>query len=199
MGQIYLFAAVVGGVLFIVQFILMLVGLGDFEADGGDFDGGDGADLSDLDADIEARGVASFGQISFRTLVAFFMFFGLGGMWAESVEASPLITIMSALGSGLFAFYVVSWVMRKFDSMTSSGNVDVRNAVGSRGKVYVPVAGVRGGTGKITITVQGRTMQINAVTDGEALATGVPCTVTGVLDRETLVIESLVVEENANA
>lgn len=198
MGQIYLFTAVVGGALFVVQFVLTLIGMGDFEGDGGDFDGGD-ADLSNFDGDIEGPGIASFGQISFRTLVAFFMFFGLGGLWAESIGSSPTISILSALAGGLFAFYCVSWVMRKFASMSSSGNIDIRNAIGSRGKVYLPVAASRGGTGKITITVQGRTMQIGAVTDGSALTTGVPCTVTGVLDRETLVIESLVAEGSTHA
>ncbi|MFT7620085.1 MAG: hypothetical protein ACI97A_003742 [Planctomycetota bacterium] len=202
MDKIYLFTAVVGGALFIIQFVMMLIGMGNLDADGGDVDLGDSDGVAidgDMEADGDGDGLATFGQISFRTLVAFFMFFGLGGLWAESVGSSPTITIMAALGGGLFAFYVVSWVMRKFASLTSSGNIDIRNAVGVRGRVYLPVEAERGGMGKITITVQGRTVQIGAVTDGGALSTGVPCTVTGVLDRETLVIKSLVEEESVNA
>lgn len=200
MTQVYFFCAVVGGILFLIQFVLMILGMGDLEADGGDFDGID----SDFGAEGAAEsggdphGAATFGQISIRTLVAFFLFFGLAGMWSESTGASSMTTIFTALGGGLFAFYGVSWVMRKFAQLSTSGNIDIRNAVGTRGRVYIKVPASRGGTGKVTLTVQQRTVQINAVTDGATLASGEHCQITGVQDRETLVIESLVEEEVQN-
>ena len=203
MSQIYFFMAVVGGILLVIQFVMLLVGLGHFEMDAdvdfADGDGGFAGGELELDPHADGHGVATFGQISFRTLVAFATFFGLGGMWAESRGSSAPITSLTALAGGLLAFYLVGFVMRKFAQFSSSGNIDIQNAVGERGRIYIPIPAARGGAGKVTLTVQERTVQIKAVTDGDALKTGALCEITGVHDQETLIVSPVEEEGNIHA
>lgn len=200
MSEVYFFAAVVGGIFLVIQFLMMMFGLGEVEADGGmDFGSGAETDFdagADADVDVDGQGIASFGQISFKTLVAFFAFFGLGGMWSESSGMAPALSLGSALIAGLGAFYLVSFVMRKFAQLNSQGNTDLNNALGERAQVYIPVPGNRHGAGKVTVTIQKRTLQVKAVTDGEAMKTGEVCQITDVLDSETLVVASLEEEKN---
>lgn len=54
--------------------------------------------------------------------------------------------------------------------MQESGNLDTRNAVGQTGEVYVPIPA--DGRGKVTLVVQDRFMEMDAVCPAGALKTG---------------------------
>ena len=76
--------------------------------------------------------------------------------------------------------------------MQQSGNIDVfKSAVGCEGTVYLTIPAERKGLGKVQITINNAIREYDALTDGEALQTGVPITVTEVLNDHTLVVEPL--------
>jgi len=203
MEQFYLLCAILGGTVFAGQFLLSVVGLaGDHELSGdsgGDhFDGGgdhaDGGGHDGTGGDDHHGGAAGHQSanswfirvLSLRTVVAGLTFFGLGGLAANSSGASPLGSLAVAAVCGFAALYVVGWAMRTLMRLRSDGTVHIENAVGQPAVVYLTIPGHRAGKGKITVTVQNRTMEYEAETEHETLATGATVQVVAVSGPETV-------------
>ena len=86
----------------------------------------------------------------------------------------------------------LAYLMRAIYSLQSSGNMDYGNAIGKVGQVYIPIpAGGKAG-GKITLTVQEKLTECEAISVGEtALPTGSYVRVTAVGEGGVLVVEPL--------
>jgi hypothetical protein len=80
----------------------------------------------------------------------------------------------------------VHWMMRTLYNLRASGNVRIDRAVGCAGTVYLNVPGQRGGTGKIHLNLQNRTMEYQALTAGDALPTGANIVIVGVVNSDTV-------------
>jgi membrane protein implicated in regulation of membrane protease activity len=166
---VYLYCAWIGCTLIVVQVGLQLFGLGgdtdtDFHADANvDFDG-DGA--------VEGHGNAFFGVFSFKALSAFTGFFGLTGLSLLGRGYGQGARIVMSSAAGLASMLVVAWLMRGLSRLGQSGTLNLNNAVGQTGAVYLRIPGGRAGTGKVTVEVQGRSIEILAMTEGDELATG---------------------------
>ncbi len=197
METLYLVCAVAGGTFLGLQVLLLLVGIG---GEGGDFDaGGDvdvdvsaDADLGDYDVDSGegASGAASaeaFQIISTKTLIAFFTFFGLGGMLGADIEMTTVPRLFLAIGCGLVAVFVVAYLWSMLFKLQSRGNVDVRRAIGMTGRTYLRIPASGQGHGKVALTVQGRTLELRAETTGDAeIPTGTQVKVVKLLGEETV-------------
>jgi len=203
MEQFYQLCAILGGTIFLGQFVLSLVGLtGDHELTGdssGDhFDGGgDHADGSSHDAtDGDSHHGTSAGHesanswfirvLSVRTVVAGLTFFGLGGLTANAAGARPFGSLTVAAVCGLAALYIVGWAMRTLMRLRSDGTVRIENVVGQPAVVYLTIPGHRGGKGKITVTVQNRTMEYEAESEHETLPTGAMVQIVAISGPETV-------------
>lgn len=183
MTAIYLGSAIVGGGLLLLQMAMSLLG--------GEHDGGGGDVAHDFHAgDTADHGSGGMG-FSFRAVVAFLTFFGIGGMGALQAGLGSLPTLAIALGAGSLAFWLIGLALSSFNKLRSSGNVDVHNAVGVEGKVYLTVPAGGAGEGAVTVAVQGRIQQFKAITKGRELKTGALCRVVAVRSSDTLEIESV--------
>ncbi len=175
---------------------------GGFDADhaagGHDFDhGGDGA--GDAHGDHTTDGDhhtqhghaanALFRVLTFRTVVAAITFFGLAGLAGSSSTLSANVTLVVAVASGLAALYVVHKLMGLFTSLGASGTVYVEQAIGATGTVYLPVPAAKTGVGKVTVAVQSRTMEYQAVTEHDALPTGAKVVVVDTIGRDTVEVQ----------
>lgn len=184
MQSIYLGSALVGGGLLLLQMAMSLLG------GGHDGDVTPETDLSaDLGADVD-HGGGGIG-FSFRAVVAFLTFFGIGGMACVKAGFSMLPTLGVALLSGSLAFWLIGLALSAFRHLRSSGNLDIRNAVGVEGKVYLSVPAGGTGEGAVTIEIQGRSLQFKALTKGRELKTGALCRVLAVRSGDTLEVESV--------
>ena len=175
---IFLGSAAVGGLLLLVQVVLSLLG--------GDADG-DVPDGVDGHADV----LESQGTVSFRTVVAFLTFFGIGGMAADSAGLGPMASSLLAVLSGSLAFWLMALALAQLHRLRSSGNVDVKNAFGVEGKVYLTIPAERSGVGRVTLPIQGRTNQFLAITRGRRLETGALCRVVAIHAGDTVEVEPL--------
>ncbi|HEO70032.1 MAG TPA: hypothetical protein ENN80_02140 [Candidatus Hydrogenedentes bacterium] len=190
MTTVYLVCAIVGGVLLLCQLAMMLLGLaGDHDFDDGahDVDAGEHG-AHPVDADYHDTSMF-FQLLSFRSLVAAVTFFGLAGMAATEAGWPTYPVLLSAVGAGVLAMIIVAWLMRLLYSLRAEGNVHIENAVGMPGSVYLTVPSHREGAGKVTVTVQNRTMEFEAFTNEEKLPTGTSVVVTGVIAPNTLEVE----------
>lgn len=179
MDTVFLICAVLGGALMLFQLIAGLIGFG------GDHD--TDHDIGhDHDTGHEHSGNWFLGLLSVRAVTASLTFFGLGGMVAlkSSVEELPALGI--AIGAGFAALYLVAQLMRSLSKMKADGTARVTRAVGQTGTVYLRVPGSKTGPGKVQVNVQNRTVEYQAVTAGDELATGTPIRVVAIVSADTV-------------
>lgn len=214
MDTIFTIAALVGGTVLAFQFVLMLFGVGDHGGDVSGIDHGDlslGGDVSHahhIAGDLTGGEIATeqgawhdaadvdlghpdatwfYEMLSLRTLSAAATFFGLAGRTALVYGYTPLQAFVAASLSGAAALYGVYWLFKQVYRLQNSGNENVRNAIGVSATVYVPIAGKRAGTGKVTFRMQNRLVEYLAVTDDEErLKTGEKVVVVAVVNSETV-------------
>lgn len=182
---VYFWAALIGCTLLVIQVILQVIGLG------GEHDMDISPD-SDVDAGIDgdpAHGTSGnifFGILSFKTLVAFAAIFGLTGLSLEKSDVGGFNRMAISAVAGLVAMVIVAYMMRALYNLGSSGSLVIRNAIGHEGEVYLRIPGGGEGRGKVTVEIQGRTVELPAVTDGEGIGTGKIVKVVDVAGGDTL-------------
>ena len=199
LDMIFLITAVGGGTIMLVQVALTLLGLDDGDGHGDigahHIDGGDG--------DVDAGGALSHGDagshlfdvLSFRSLVGAATFFGLAGKAALSAGMSDFASVAMATLAGVAALYGVYWIMRQIYRLQTSGNEDIRNAIGKRAHVIVAIPAARSGAGKVHIRMQNRLIEYRAVTgDGESLRSGTEVAVLDCIGSDTLEVTRAAVE-----
>lgn len=159
--HIYLWIGVVATVFLIIQIILMC-----FTSFGGDVDiDGDG----DIDVDVDS-GVSIF---TVKSLTAFFAVGSWCGLLTCSLASESLqwLSVIIALATGGAAMSVVIILLRAMAKMQYNGTMQPETLVGKQATVYISIPAERSGRGKITLTAQGRYMELDAMTDGEKLFT----------------------------
>ena len=177
--KIYLACAVFGGGFFVLRTILMLTGIGDTDSDvdadavdfdHGSFDHGDHAD--DIDHGEHGHGDSGLKLLTIQGLTAFVMMFGLTGFAvSRSSVLGSVLTIAIGLLVGLFAMWLVARGFALMRSLQSSGTMRPYDAIGEEGTVYLTIPA--DGVGKIQVTISGRLMVVDAVSqDKVQLKTG---------------------------
>ncbi len=178
--SIYQWMAIVGCTILAIQIVLQLIGL-DSEADievDGDVD-------IDVDGDLDL-GNWFFGFLSLKAMVAFVGIFGLTGLSLMDAHLSAGMRLLYSFLAGCVAVVVVGMMMKMLHSLGESGTVEITNALGRQGSVYLSIPASGSGRGKITIEIQGRTIELAAVTDGDELTTGRMIQVVEVMGDETV-------------
>lgn len=179
MERVFIVCAALGGCLFVARMVLMFIsGLGH-----GDITGGGDADAGGAGHDLGGSGDAhhgggatdsdvSFKALSFQGLTAFFMMFGLVG-WAmirESQYSAP-VSALAAAAAGLGTVWLLKFLFESAGRLQSSGTLNLNNALGQEGTVYLTIR--PGQVGKIQITVQNRMETLDATTEQtEEIKTG---------------------------
>ena len=159
---IFASSAVLGGVLFLLWFALMMIG--GIAADV--FDGIFGTDFDAMGAD------ASFKALTFQGIMAFMMFFGLGGLYVlegDSDQTSLAIVVGSV--TGFASMYGTGKLFQLFVSLQSDGTIDMDDSIGSVGTIYLRIP--EGGIGQIQVESGNAMRTYNAKSeDGQGMATG---------------------------
>ncbi|MBN9118094.1 MAG: hypothetical protein J0I06_02835 [Planctomycetes bacterium] len=171
MDTVFLVCAILGATLLACEIVAGMLGFGhDHDMDtGGDADADHG--------DGHGHGNSLFGMLTVRTVTAAVLFFGLGGLTARYYGLEETSAFGLALGAGALALYLV-------------GTARIDRAVGTTGTVYLRVPGARGGSGKVHLMLQNRTVECLAVTAGDELPTGRPIKVVAVVNSDTVEVEA---------
>ena len=185
---VYLTCAIAGGTLLACQLLLGVLGLGDHHDAAGDHD------LHDAGGHDAHGGHGHdnhhswlVGVLTFRSLVAALTFFGLAGLAATvNFNQEPPLSLAIALVAGVGALFGVAWLMRSLHRLKSDGTVRIERAVGQNGTVYLTIPGQKGGVGKVTLSLQNRTVEYQAITSHQQLPTGSKVVVTAVLGPDTV-------------
>ena len=191
----YLGCAGVGGGLFILRSIMMIVGMG-----GDDHHDGDAGAHDDCGADAHHDGEGSpahdFRMVSLHSLTAFTLLFGLTGFLmthnnaaAEKQPwfASPWFAGAVAAAVGLVTMFIIAKIFQGSRKLQSDGTIYPRHAAGAEGSVYLAIR--PGEIGKVQITVRGALKVFDARANDPAatLKTGDPVKV--VATGDVMVVE----------
>lgn len=171
---LYIGCSVVGGAVLSLQMLLLFFG-GDADIDADGFeDSGDGMNL-----------------LSIRSFASFLTLFGLFGWWGSVADWGPARTLASAGAAGLLMMVAVGWMLASLKGLQSVGNVDPRNAVGKTVRVYLRVPAEHSGKGKVTVSIQSRSLQFDAVTKGPELPTGSDARIVDMTTQDTFEVVAL--------
>lgn len=157
---------------------------------------GDVSDISDLSADApdgsEINVHGSYSSLQLFTVQGIVAFLAVSGWVSIAALSSGLPSagaIPLGLVAGFFAMYGIAKLVQISKKLTENGTIDFRNAIGENATVYIPIPPAGEGEGKVTLTLQGRFMECNAVSnEKELLKTGTVVRVTD-LNGEVLVVE----------
>lgn len=181
LDQAFAVAALIGGVVFVVQLVLMLVGVGGADADGPGMEVSH--DVAHADSDV------AFQILSVQGITAFVMVFGFAGFAmsrGSGFGAFPSLGV--ALVAGVGAMWLVAKTFALFRKMQSSGTLNLNNAVGQTGRIYLSVK--PDAPGKIEVAVQGRLQIFDATSEtGEALPTDTRVVVVRVESQNVMVVK----------
>jgi membrane protein implicated in regulation of membrane protease activity len=196
--KVFFISAILGGAIFVVRLILFFIGMGhhDVDADTG-FEGdvghmGEaGHDVGDAHGDLHghtAETESSFKFISLQSITAFFMMFGLVGLALSRQSKWPAtLSVFGAVAAGFFSVWVMGKLLSAMARLQSEGTLDIRNAIGQEGTVYLRIPAT--GKGVIQITVQDSLRELTAVSqDKTEIKTGERVVVEDVTGGNILVV-----------
>jgi hypothetical protein len=193
-GQIMACAAIPMTVVMFLQLILMIIGVGfGGEADGGVDDGGIDTTAETTPPDSKGYGTPStFKLFTIRGIVAFFALGGWAGLAALAAGLHPFWAIQISLFTGVCALMLAAIVIRLALRMQTSGNLNINNAVAKTGDVYIRVPAGRSEKGKVTLLLQERFVELDAVTDSDTdILPETKVEVLSIADGDTLVVRSV--------
>lgn len=176
--QVFWFIAIIFSVLFFIQFVLLLIGTDPDTADVG-MDG----DPSSFEHEFSA--------LSVRSIIAFFTFFGWTGVLTLNNGLSPGLAVLFAAIAGLASMFVVAYMIYKFAQLEQSGTLNLYNALDKPGEVYLTIPANGNGKGKVHLLVEGRVRELDAVTQGDVLTTGMKIKVIEIMDGNVLKVEPI--------
>lgn len=204
--QIFAYIAIPATMILILQTLLLLFGLGDHDADtdhdisfdhdgtpdGMSFDGhipNDGI-FGDDHPDAVFHGDSGLRLFTLRGIIAFFAVAGWTGLALLRGNMTATPAVLLAFLAGTLAMILVAMALRWFYKSQNNGNMDLHNALGLSGTVYITVPPSRLEQGKVNIMLQGQYTELSAVTDDETpIATGTEITVVGISGVNTLVVK----------
>ncbi len=179
--RIYFCIGLAATLVLILQIITMLFGLGETDT-GVDLDG-------DGEPDINVDTGDGFTLFSVRGVIAFFAIGGwVGYIFAETNTA---LAIVLSVVAGSLALVAMAFIMRGIMKMRSDGNIDIKRAVGKIADVYLTVPAKDNGNGKVTLTLEERFVELNAIqNENTPLTTGTKVKITGV-SGDCVIVEKI--------
>lgn len=163
LGYFFIICAIAGGTLFIGQFLLSLFGLGEHSHD---------VCIVHDHGDVHADSSWLFSLFSLRALIAALTVFGLAGLAAQAGEFRPMTELVVACCAGAAALFGAGLLLHTINKMDTEGTLDLHNAIGSSGTVYLTVPAGKTGAGKVTLVVQNRSVECRAISAEGELPTG---------------------------
>ena len=173
--SLYWFCALAGSGLFIIQFILTFIGLGE----------------QDLD-DTNHSDAGKVKWLSRQALVGFLMMFGWTALTChKEFNLTGINALAISLAMGLVAILISGFIFRLAKKLQSPGNVfRITDTIGKEGHTYSRIP--QGGIGKISISLNDLTQEIDAIAQNrEEIPSFTRIKIINILDTNTVIIEKI--------
>lgn len=196
-AKVYFGIALASSLILVVQMLLSLLGAAHHGVDAdvsGDVDLDGSWDVShelaaDHDSGHALSGTGGLAYFSLNSITAFLCLFGWTGFALTRGGVWGFATLVVAMAAGSAALVSVAYMLRFFCRMSISGNVDIRDAIGEVGTVYLVIPQGVNVSGAVNVTVGEALREFKAVAeDGSEIKTGTKVKITGALDPRTLIV-----------
>ncbi len=153
--------AIIGTALFLLSTLMTFIG-----------------SSTDVDVDIDNDGAidihhdtgfADLKIFSAKTIIAFVMFVGWGGI----VFGNTVYGFIGAFALGIFMMFVTAYLIVLILKLQESGNINDEAFVGLTGIVYMTIPGDRAHEGKVQVTTKSGIREVAALAD-KKIETGTP-------------------------
>lgn len=152
------------------------------------------SDISDINIDINGDSAdvsGPFQLFTFRNFVNFFLGFSWAALAFQNTIENTFLLLGIAAIIGALLVIAVMFIFKWMSNMEESGNIDIHQAVGCQGNVYLTIPAQKSKEGKVQIAVQKAIREYDAITEGDTLPTGTPIRVVEVLNDNLLLVEKL--------
>ena len=179
----FLGCSIFGGCFFVIRLISQLLGIVGLS----DSDLPSHHDAIHTDHDI-SDSFDSFKYFTIQNLTAFLMMFGLVGLGMIRSHIHIMLTLIAACIAGGFTVYLMVKIFTTMSKLESSGTLDMNNAIGQEGTVYLTIP--KHGSGQVQIAIQDRMQVLDAVSEhNEIIETGERIFVVRVIDDYILSVD----------
>jgi hypothetical protein len=145
---------------------------------------------TDIDSDLADGDSIPFQFLSLKNIVAFFAVFGWSGIGFIHSQLDAWLVVLLATLCGLLMMTLMATLFYFMSKLAESGTLNMNNAIGKLGEVYLVIPGDRGGMGKVQINVQGSMRTLEAITDDNiSIPTSSIIEVLDVIDQHILLVK----------
>lgn len=156
------------------------------------FDADFDADTADVDIGHDGGNPADFGTLrlfTLQTVITFLTVFSWVSIVCIGSKLGTLVSMLIGTLCGLVMMFVVAKIIQLSTKLAENGTLNLKNAIGETASVYLTIPACGGGEGKITMELQGRFCEFDAITEEpDAIGTGTQVLVTDV-QGDALVVE----------
>jgi len=122
-------------------------------------------------------------------MIAFFAIFGWTGLALVDSGAGIFLVVFLSTFAGILMMVVMASLYYFMSKLQSSGTLKLENAIGQVGEVYISIPAKKGGSGQVTIKVQGSIRTLEAMTDElEDIKSGVLVEVEDIISDRYLLV-----------
>jgi len=169
-------AAIIGTGFFIIRMVLMFVGH-------------HALDIDIHTGDVHTDPADAFKALSIQSIAAFLMGFGWAALGAyRGSDVNWGISAGIGVVGGIAMVWFLALLLKAVYDLQTSGNIDLKSAVGHEADVYLTVPSRGSGRGQIRVVLQQRQRIINAVSDGDAIPTSARVRVIAANEDNTLTV-----------
>jgi hypothetical protein len=169
--QTFWYIAIPVSLIFLIQAVITFSGLG--------------AD-ADIDSDISLDGSGFFDYFTVRNGINFLLGFSWGGICFYSLISSKILLIAVAILSGFVFFITFFYLIQQIKKLEENNSFNPLDTIGKEGEVYLRIP--ENGKGKIFVSQNGATQELDAISDGIFIDTGTKITIVDVLENNILVV-----------
>ncbi len=185
MLQVYWILAAVSSIIFIIQAIMTFIG----------FDADSDVDMSTAPDQIPESGDAAFDAagfhlVSVKSVICFILGFGWTGVLCWNYIPNRVLLGLLAVVVGLIFMSLIAFLLFQMMKLNRDNTFRVEQTIGLPADVYLRIPGNRKQTGKITVSLNGSTHELEALSDTD-IPTGAKVRIKEIVQGETVLVEKI--------
>lgn len=173
------FIAIPTSLVFIIQTILTFIGA----------DAHEGID-ADFDSNLEGS-EAPFQLFSLRNLINFLLGFSWTGISFYNYIESTVLLVLLSFGIGTVFLFLFFFIILQIQKLAEDNSFQYSDTLDKSAEVYLSIPEKKSGKGKIIISVKGSFHELDAMTEGEALASSSMVKVVKIINQNIVLVEKL--------
>ena len=185
MLQVYWILAAVSSIILIIQAIMTFIG----------FDADSDVDMSTAPDQIPESGDAAFDAagfhlVSVKSVICFILGFGWTGVLCWNYIPNRVLLGLLAAVVGLIFMSLIAFLLFQMMKLNRDNTFRVEQTIGLPADVYLRIPGNRKQTGKITVSLNGSTHELEALSDTD-IPTGAKVRIKEIVQAETVLVERI--------